>query len=152
MTSWGVDGPLLAGRGAVDPEVAGQMAQGVRALLGADWGIATTGVAGPTEQDGKPVGTVFVAVAGPAGAGGVRELSLDGDRRSVRQESVRAVLALLLRELTENAGGKGYGTQRGEWMFAALSEHDIAPRTAAPRGGTVGREGTGFAVQGGSHR
>lgn len=102
----GVDGPLLAGRGAVDPEVAAQMAQGIRALLGADWGIATTGVAGPTEQDGKPVGTVFVAVAGPAGAGGVRELSLDGDRRSVRQESVRAVLALLLRELTENAGAK----------------------------------------------
>ncbi|MFD4653286.1 CinA family protein [Streptomyces sp. NPDC056721] len=61
----GVDGTLLAERGAVDPEVALQMATGVRRVLGADWGIATTGVAGPDEQDGQPVGTVFVAVVGP---------------------------------------------------------------------------------------
>ncbi|MFE5899705.1 CinA family protein [Streptomyces sp. NPDC056488] len=63
----GVDAALLAERGAVDPEVASQMAAGVRARLGADWGIATTGVAGPEPQDGQPVGTVYVAVAGPAG-------------------------------------------------------------------------------------
>ncbi|WP_432088230.1 CinA family protein [Streptomyces sp. bgisy095] len=63
----GVDAVLLAERGAVDPEVASQMAAGVRARLGADWGIATTGVAGPEPQDGQPVGTVYVAVAGPAG-------------------------------------------------------------------------------------
>ncbi|MHC0428804.1 CinA family protein [Streptomyces sp. O3] len=61
----GVDGTLLAERGAVDPEVARQMAEGVRRALGADWGIATTGVAGPEPQDGQPVGTVYVAVAGP---------------------------------------------------------------------------------------
>ena len=41
------------------------MAEGVRRLLGADWGVATTGVAGPDPQDGQPVGTVHVAVAGP---------------------------------------------------------------------------------------
>ncbi|GHF52625.1 MULTISPECIES: CinA family protein [Streptomyces] len=102
----GVAGPLLAERGAVDAEVARQMACGVRALLGADWGVATTGVAGPDPQDGKPVGTVFVAVAGPGGAGAVRELSLDGDRARIRAGSVREVLALLLRELTGNAGAK----------------------------------------------
>ncbi|MFC8294018.1 nicotinamide-nucleotide amidohydrolase family protein [Streptomyces sp. NPDC057242] len=62
----GVDAALLAERGAVDPEVASQMAAGVRVRLGADWGIATTGVAGPEPQDGQPVGTVYVAVAGPA--------------------------------------------------------------------------------------
>ncbi len=61
----GVDGTLLDQRGAVDAEVARQMAEGVRGVLGADWGIATTGVAGPDPQDGQPVGTVFVAVAGP---------------------------------------------------------------------------------------
>ncbi|WP_447040351.1 CinA family protein [Streptomyces sp. DSM 118878] len=62
----GVDGKLLDERGAVDAEVARQMAHGVRGMLGADWGIATTGVAGPDPQDGQAVGTVFVAVVGPA--------------------------------------------------------------------------------------
>jgi nicotinamide-nucleotide amidase len=65
----GVDGTLLAERGAVDADVALQMAAGVRAVLGADWGIATTGVAGPDPQDGHAVGTVFVAVDGPYGSG-----------------------------------------------------------------------------------
>lgn len=61
----GVDVTLLAERGAVDPQVAAEMAAGVRKALGADWGIATTGVAGPDPQDGQPVGTVYVAVDGP---------------------------------------------------------------------------------------
>ncbi len=63
----GVDATLLSERGAVDAQVAAQMAAGVRKALGADWGIATTGVAGPEPQDGQPVGTVFVAVDGPFG-------------------------------------------------------------------------------------
>ncbi|MDT0423902.1 CinA family protein [Streptomyces evansiae] len=66
----GVDAALLAGEGAVHPEVAAQMATGARDALGADWGAATTGVAGPEPQDGRPVGTVYVAVAGPAGVRG----------------------------------------------------------------------------------
>ncbi|AOP49459.1 CinA family protein [Streptomyces lydicus] len=99
----GVDGALLAARGAVDAEVARQMAEGVRRVLGADWGIATTGVAGPEPQDGQPVGTVFVAVCGPGGAGEVRRLALAGDRDRIRRDTIDAVLALLLSELTENA-------------------------------------------------
>ncbi|WP_328874178.1 CinA family protein [Streptomyces sp. NBC_00287] len=109
----GVDTSLLERRGAVDPQVAAQMAAGVRKALGADWGIATTGVAGPEEQDGQPVGTVFVAVdgpwaadSGPAGGGKVASLRLNGDRAEIRMESVRSVLALLLQQLaseqTEN--------------------------------------------------
>ncbi|MER6843776.1 CinA family protein [Streptomyces platensis] len=98
----GVDGALLAARGAVDGEVARQMASGARRVLGADWGLATTGVAGPDPQDGHPVGTVFVAVQGPDGAGAVRRLSLEGDRDRIRQDTIRAVLALLLSELAEN--------------------------------------------------
>src|SRR5690348_4767165 len=43
-----------------------QMAVGVRDLLGATWGLSTTGVAGPDTQEGQPVGTVFVGVIGPA--------------------------------------------------------------------------------------
>ncbi len=110
----GVDGTLLDTHGAVNPQVAAQMAAGVRKVLGADWGIATTGVAGPRSQDGQPVGKVFVAVDGPLGAdsdcsggGKVAALRLNGDRAEIRRESVRSVLALLLRELTgEQAGNK----------------------------------------------
>ncbi|CAM5326442.1 CinA family protein [Streptomyces aurantiogriseus] len=108
----GVDAGLLATRGAVDPQVAAQMAAGVRKALGADWGIATTGVAGPEPQDGQPVGTVFVAVDGPLGAdsvsaagGKVEALRLNGDRAEIRRESVRSVLAVLLRELADEQTG-----------------------------------------------
>jgi nicotinamide-nucleotide amidase len=90
----GVDAALLSARGAVDPQVAREMAEGVRGRLGADWGAATTGVAGPDPQDGQPVGTVFVAVAGPGGAT-VSALRLSGDRTEIRQASVAAVLDLL---------------------------------------------------------
>ena len=98
----GVDEALLARAGAVDADVAGQMAAGVRALMGATYGLATTGVAGPDQADGKPVGTVYVAVAGP-GTSRVRALSLSGDRGQIRAQSVLAVLALLAEEL--DAGG-----------------------------------------------
>jgi nicotinamide-nucleotide amidase len=108
----GVDADLLAQRGAVDPQVAAQMAAGVRKALGADWGIATTGVAGPDPQDGQPVGTVFVALDGPvgpgsgsAGGGKVQPLRLNGDRAEIRMESVRSVLALLLKELASEQTG-----------------------------------------------
>ena len=113
----GVDAGLLAARGAVDPQVAAQMAAGVRKALGADWGIATTGVAGPDPQDGQPVGTVFVAVDGPfapdcisASGGKVEGLRLNGDRAEIRRESVRSVLALLLTELA----GEHTGNERAQ--------------------------------------
>ncbi|CAM5535046.1 MULTISPECIES: CinA family protein [Streptomyces] len=94
----GVDEALLRARGAVDPEVARQMAQGVRRELGAEWGVATTGVAGPEPQDGRPVGTVYVAVAGPRG-GKSAALRLNGGRADIRMESVRRVFGLLVGEL-----------------------------------------------------
>ncbi|MET7575084.1 CinA family protein [Streptomyces sp. NPDC005492] len=108
----GVDATLLTERGAVDAQVAAQMAAGVRKALGADWGIATTGVAGPEPQDGQPVGTVFVAVDGPsgpesdaAGGGKVAALRLNGGRAEIRKESVRSVLALLLERLVSEQTG-----------------------------------------------
>jgi nicotinamide-nucleotide amidase len=88
----GVDAALLAEHGAVDPRVAEQMAQGVRRRLGADVGLATTGVAGPASQDGHPPGEVHVAVATPAGVR-VESLRLEGDRAAVRARAGWAVLA-----------------------------------------------------------
>ncbi|MEU3773375.1 CinA family protein [Streptomyces sp. NPDC032472] len=101
----GVDAGLLAAEGAVNPQVAAEMATGVRRALGASWGIATTGVAGPDPQDGRPVGTVFVAVAGPQGEKTVN-LRLNGSREEIRRESARTVLELLLSELRENVRGQ----------------------------------------------
>lgn len=90
----GVPADLLAERGPVDPDVAAALASGARERCGADWGLATTGVAGPEPQDGKPVGLVYIAVAGAQGAE-VRELKLAGNRAAVRIESVTRVLRLL---------------------------------------------------------
>lgn len=93
----GVDEALLAERGAVDPDVAIQLARGVRTRLSADYGVGVTGVAGPSEQDGRAVGTVFLAVAGPDDEA-VAERSFDGDRAQIRDASVRAAVELLARE------------------------------------------------------
>ncbi|WEV29659.1 nicotinamide-nucleotide amidohydrolase family protein [Streptomyces sp. 71268] len=107
----GVDEALLAARGAVDAEVAAQMARGVRRVVGADWALATTGVAGPEPQDGQPVGTVHIAVAGPHDASAATELQLAGNRAEIRARSVTSALELLQSELIENA--RAQGTEQG---------------------------------------
>jgi PncC family amidohydrolase len=91
----GVDEDLVATHGVVSAACAEQMAVGVRALLRADWAVSTTGVAGPTLQEGKPAGTVHVGVAGPAGVHS-RELHLDGNREEVRAGTEQAALSALL--------------------------------------------------------
>jgi len=90
----GVPAGLLAERGPVDADVAVAMAQGGRARCGADWGLATTGVAGPQSQGEAPVGTVYIALVGPAGPA-VRRLDLGGGRDAIRLATVTAVLRLL---------------------------------------------------------
>ncbi len=95
----GVDTQVVASVGVVSAEVAQQMAVGVRERLAADWGIATTGVAGPDPQEGHQPGEVHVAVAGPDGRVDTRSLQLTGDRQEIRAASVDAVLALLLSHL-----------------------------------------------------
>ncbi|MFJ3028785.1 CinA family protein [Curtobacterium sp. NPDC087080] len=99
----GVDADLLAADGAVDPEVARQMASGVRTALAVDgvpatWGISTTGVAGPDPQDGKPVGTVFVGIASAERSVAV-ELHLEGDRAAIRSATVSELLARMTTEV-----------------------------------------------------
>ena len=93
-----VPAEVVAAHGVVSGECAAAMALGVRARLRTTWGLATTGVAGPDSQEGKPVGEVWVAVAGPSGVE-VRRLALSGDRRAIREQSCREVLALLTEAL-----------------------------------------------------
>lgn len=101
----GVPADLLARRGPVDPEVAAALAAGAQQRCDADWAVATTGVAGPDPQDGVPVGTVHVAVAGPAD-GRVRSLRLPGDRAQVRRATVTAALEFLVAALAGAAPGE----------------------------------------------
>ena len=90
----GVPEELLAAHGAVSAECAEAMASGVRELLGASYGVATTGVAGPDPQEGHPVGTVWIAVAG-SGSPVTRLLRLTGERSRVRRDTCAAAVALL---------------------------------------------------------
>lgn len=83
----------------VSAQCATQMADGVRSLLDATWGVSTTGVAGPEPQDDQPVGTVFVAISGPRPS--VREFGFDGDRDGVRRAAVAAAIDLLLAALDD---------------------------------------------------
>ncbi|WP_019203343.1 CinA family protein [Tsukamurella sp. 1534] len=87
----GVPPDLLDRVGPVHPDTAAALADGARARCGADWGVGLTGVAGPTEQDGVPVGTVHLGIAGPSGTT-VTSLALDGDRAAVRRGAVAAAL------------------------------------------------------------
>lgn len=98
----GVDPALLAAQGAVHPEVAQAMAKGARRALGATYGLAVTGVAGPEPQDGQPVGTVFAAVSGPGGQMRTAEWLLAGDRSAIREETTRRALMLVTATMTEN--------------------------------------------------
>jgi nicotinamide-nucleotide amidase len=101
----GVDAAVLTAAGAVSREVAAALAEGVRVRLAATYGVATTGVAGPDQQGGRPVGEVFVAVAGPSGCV-VRGLDLSGQegRAAVRVAAVSAALALLADVAGEDVG------------------------------------------------
>jgi nicotinamide-nucleotide amidase len=92
----GVDAATLAALGPVAERTAAEMARGIAERCNADWGVATTGVAGPESQDGHPVGEVFVAVSHSAGALlRVKELSLKGERAAIREQAAEAALTLL---------------------------------------------------------
>jgi nicotinamide-nucleotide amidase len=94
-----VSSSLLQSRGAVDAEVAVAMARGVRVLgaeaahlsIGEVIGVATTGVAGPESQDGKPAGLVYLAISGLGDLEAI-ELRLEGDRQQIREATVSAAL------------------------------------------------------------
>lgn len=97
----GVDAATIACRGAVSEEVALEMARGVRRVAGADYAVATTGIAGPSGgSDEKPVGTVWIAVAGPGGERAVCR-QCGTDRGQIIARASAAAIALLRDALQE---------------------------------------------------
>lgn len=105
ISAIGVSGSLIHRQGAVDPEVAAQMALSARRQAARFAGVgeerivsfSTTGVAGPGMADGKNPGTVFVAVAADFGCV-VKQLELQGERNEVREEAASQVLGLILEQ------------------------------------------------------
>jgi nicotinamide-nucleotide amidase len=91
------DGPV------VSQTAAEEMALGAASALGADVGIALTGVAGPTEQDGQPVGTVWIGLA-LEGVSEARLFQMGGDREQIRQIATISALDLLRRRLLDGSG------------------------------------------------
>jgi len=96
----GVSEETVERHGVVSAECAAEMALGVCRATGADYGVSTTGVAGPATQEGKPVGTVFLGVAGPDGTV-TKHLQVDGERAEIREraclEAVSAALAVVVK-------------------------------------------------------
>ena len=98
----GVDERLLREKGAVCAEVAKQMAEGVRGRLGTDYGVASTGIAGPgTDEFGRPVGLVYLAVA-DENATQVYEHRFSGSRTAVRRQAAQMAVVHLLDRLQQS--------------------------------------------------
>jgi PncC family amidohydrolase len=104
----GVSAETVENQGVVSAECAEEMARGVRDLLDADFAVSTTGVAGPTSQEGKPIGLVFIGVAGPHGVRTER-LQLDGGRAEIREKVVKAAIDLALEVVLATPVGAGSG-------------------------------------------
>lgn len=103
MAQLGVDAEQLRTDGAVSESVARAMADGIRARMKTEIGVAITGIAGPDGgSEDKPVGTVWIAVSGPRAE--ARRFLFPGDRTMVRMFSAAAALDMVRRQLMDAAG------------------------------------------------
>lgn len=89
----------------INARTAEQMAVGVAALLGADYAVATTGVGGPGPQEDVPQGTVFIALATPAGCD-VSEYRFDGDPAEVVEQATQTALQILAAQVEAVPAGR----------------------------------------------
>jgi nicotinamide-nucleotide amidase len=106
----GVSAALLAEHGVISAECALAMARGAAAVIGATWGVGTTGVAGPDRQEGYPPGTVHVGVVGPGVATSLA-LELTGSRAVIQDrtcaEALSALADMLSRDRAREEGALG---------------------------------------------
>jgi nicotinamide-nucleotide amidase len=101
----GVDPATIERHGAVSEECAREMAAGIRARCGADVAVSVTGVAGPDGgSPDKPVGTVWLAVAGPGDSIATKHFVWPGARDQIRGLAAHWALALVLRAIAPRAG------------------------------------------------
>ncbi|KAE8149600.1 hypothetical protein BDV25DRAFT_130238 [Aspergillus avenaceus] len=112
----GVDGQLIAREGVVHAEVARQMAMGARKVTAhgdneTTWGVGTTGVAGPSLQDNKSPGTVYIGIASSGGAWAWGPFNFTGDRDEIRRVTVREALCLLRDVVEGRIPGDGSGVE-----------------------------------------
>lgn len=98
----GIDPEFLAERGTVDPEIAMLMAKAVRERFATDFGLSTTGVAGPKESEGKAVGTVYIGISSSAGET-VLAHHFTGNRNENRSRTVAEALSGLAAILEEQS-------------------------------------------------
>ena len=100
----GVQNETLSAHGAVSEETAGEMSLGARRLLGVDFAVSVTGIAGPGGgTDAKPVGLVYISVASPDGCIVTKNL-FSGNREEVRLQTVSKALLILTEEIRKNRG------------------------------------------------
>jgi len=110
-----VPAEVLEQQGAVSPEVVSWMASGARRLLGADYALAVSGIAGPEGgTDTKPVGLVYIGLAGD-GEPEVQKHLLLGDRKRVRWMASQWSLDMLRLELLRNEGSAEQGPDGPDW-------------------------------------
>jgi nicotinamide-nucleotide amidase len=101
VTQVGVEREQIERHGAVSEEVARALARGARAKLGADVGVGLTGIAGPGGgSEEKPVGLVWLSVAGPDGTQLTRSVHLPGGRTDVRERAALVAMHLVRRLLS----------------------------------------------------
>ena len=96
MKNLGVNAKTLEAYGAVSEQTAAEMAKGVRRVASADFGLSSTGIAGPGGgSPSKPVGLVYLACAYGADKCQIVKLNLSGDRSQVRQAAAKEAIKLL---------------------------------------------------------
>jgi PncC family amidohydrolase len=142
----------LAAHGAVSEETAREMAQGARARFGADVALSVTGIAGPTGgTQEKPVGLVYVALAGPDAGRCLRHVWQTEEgatlgRLAIKERSAEAVLQLLVDFLQEVAPEEGIG-EMVEFLDKAVGVEAVARRNGGVRPVAFVWEGRRYEVE-----